>query len=163
MLLIQFLIGMRADQLNLIRIAAQQFDKQGRNHVIQKSPAIGIVQENFLIHIQKKVPDLYIISSPEQKTADRIFAVEAVDKKIGNDVAVSYDIKKVVPKGIFADMNIQDDAVVKYLDGLFYIRRKKKYISLFHGYIQIAHLMAALSGQNIKHSKKVWLCQKTGV
>ena len=51
-------------------------------------------------------------------------------------------------------MNIQDDAVVKYLDGLFYIRRKKKYISLFHGYIQIAHLMAALSGQNIKHSKK---------
>ena len=98
--------------------------------------------------------DFLITSCGEQDSLGWLLAIKTMNEKIGENVIEAKGIKENIIKGIFPNLNIQDDTVIEYFDGLLCVWREEENISLCHGEVYVSDLVAALSGQYIQDGKK---------
>ena len=148
-------IGTCAGKNSLPGKAPQDLREQNGNHVVQDPPAVLVVPLHFLIDLQNRILDLFILSGAEEDPADRVAAVKAAHKKIGENVVIAERIEKDVIKSILADMKVQHKGlIVENRDRLLYIGRQKKQVTAGHRKISAVHRVPAVSAQYVEHCKK---------
>ena len=121
--------------------------------MIQQPPTIDVIHAYFVVHVEVELPDFRIPICVEQKTGNRVLAVETADEKVGQDTLAAQHIKEVVAESVLANVNVQKHTVIKHFNGLGDIWGQEEDITFAHGNICIPHLMiAALSGEHVEDS-----------
>ena len=96
LVVIHTLLAVHASEDRFIGIAPEDLREQQRHQIIQKAPAVAVIQQYFLIHFEKQIFDVFVIPRMKQNAADRFLTVQAAHEKVGENIVVSKRVETVV-------------------------------------------------------------------